>query len=64
MGAEISTSRSRTLTGSLGPTLSRLRLMKPKTFFFVQSVVREYLLVGVTGSLIGDEVVLGELALW
>lgn len=54
MGAEISISFSRTLIGSFGPTLCLPVPNIPKTFFLVQFVAREYLLVGVTGSLMGE----------
>jgi hypothetical protein len=51
MGEEISISRPPlTLTGSCGPTLWRPDFLKGQTFFFGQSVVREYLLVGETGA--------------
>jgi hypothetical protein len=51
MGEEISISRRPlTLTGSCGPTLWRPDFLKGQTFFFGQSVVREYLLVGETGA--------------
>jgi len=61
IGAEISISRPGALTGSLGPTLWRLRPMKEKPCFLVQSVAREYLLDGEFVSFTGDE--MGEL-LW
>ncbi len=61
IGAEISISRPWELTGSLGPTLWRLRPMKEKPCFLVQSVAREYLLDGEFASFTGDE--MGEL-LW
>ena len=61
IGAEISISRPWALTGSLGPTLWRLRPMKEKPCFLVQSVAREYLLDGEFPSFTGDE--MGEL-LW
>jgi len=54
IGAEISIDGSCTLIGSGGPTLWRLRPMRPKTFFLVQAVAREYLLVGEMGSLMGE----------
>lgn len=51
MGEEISISRPPLgLTGSCGPTLWRPDFLKGQTFFFGQSVVREYLLVGETGA--------------
>jgi hypothetical protein len=51
MGEEISISRPPlTLTGSCGPTLWRPDFLNGQTFFFGQSVVREYLLVGETGA--------------
>jgi len=61
IGAEISISRPWALTGSLGPTLWRLRPMKEKPCFLVQSVAREYLLDGEFASFTGDA--MGEL-LW
>ena len=53
IGDEISIGRSCELTGSGGAMLCLLRLRMPKTFFFVQAVAREYLLVGEIGSLAG-----------
>lgn len=55
IGAEISISRSAlTLTGSGGPRLCLPGFLPPRKvhqiFFFGQSKVREYLLVGDTGS--------------
>ena len=51
MGEEISISRPlSTLIGSCGPTLWRPDFLNGQTFFFGQSVVREYLLVGETGA--------------
>ena len=47
MGDEISISLPPlTLIGSCGPTLWRPEILKGQTFFLVQMVVREYLLVG------------------
>jgi len=72
IGAEISISLSAlTLTGSGGPRLCLpdfLPMNAPQIFFFVQSVVREYLLVGDTGSASfalwygGEAVTFGDLA--
>ena len=58
MGAEICISRS-TCIGSGGARDSRLlfRLHRlSQTFFLVQTVAREYLLLGLTGSLVGGVV--------
>ena len=41
------------MTGSGGARLSRFLPMMPKTFFLVQAVAREYLLLGEMGSLDG-----------
>ena len=60
IGPEISISRSCTLTGRCGPTLSRFLPSMLMTFFFVQLVAREYLLDGEIGSLIGEVAVLFE----
>jgi len=50
MGDEISISLPLlTLIGSCGPTLWRPDILKGQTFFLVQVVVREYLLVGEPG---------------
>jgi len=50
MGEEISISLPPLgLTGSCGPTLWRPDILKGQTFFLVQLVVREYLLVGEPG---------------
>lgn len=69
IGAEISISLSAlALTGRRGPTLCLpdfLPMKPPQSFFFVQSVAREYLLVGEIGSALwygGEAVTLGDLA--
>jgi hypothetical protein len=56
-GPEISISLLLTLIGSGGPTLSlpeRRPMKVAQTFFLVQFVVREYLLVGETGARSGE----------
>ena len=53
MGDEISIGRSCVLIGSGGARLSRFLPMMLKTFFLVQAVAREYLLLGEIGSLTG-----------